>query len=76
MAENWSLWIEEYMKLALSILYQGVRGLSIVASEEGIMGFYHPPSRLTSRNSKYVKNHAGTFLPNNSHMATAANPPE
>lgn len=43
MAENWSLWIEEYMKLALSILYQGVRGLSIVASEEGIMGFYHPP---------------------------------
>ena len=42
------------MKLALSILYQGVRGLSIVASEEGIWDFTTPVKAHKS-NSKYVK---------------------
>ena len=37
MAENWSRWMEEYMKLALSILYQGLSGLSIVASAKSLL---------------------------------------
>ena len=34
MAENSSRWMEEYIKLALSMRYQGVRGLFMAASGE------------------------------------------